>query len=43
MRETSLLRRVCIDSGVMLGKPVIKGTRLTIEHSSLVLTPFNSE
>ena len=31
MKEKSLLRRVCVDTGVMLGKPVIKGTRLTID------------
>lgn len=31
MKEKSLLRRICIDTGVMLGKPVIKGTRLTVD------------
>ena len=27
-----LLNRITTDSGVMLGKPVIKGTRLTVEY-----------
>jgi len=31
MREENLLRRITIDPKVMLGKPVIKGTRLTVE------------
>jgi uncharacterized protein (DUF433 family) len=33
--ETSvddLLKRIAIDPKVMTGKPVIKGTRLTVEH-----------
>ena len=27
-----LLNRIVVDPGVMGGKPVIKGTRLTVEH-----------
>jgi len=31
MNEQKLLKRISIDSDIMLGKPVIKGTRLTVE------------
>jgi len=31
MKDTTLLKRISIDPKVMLGKPVIKGTRLTVE------------
>jgi len=31
MIEEELLKRVVVDPKIMLGKPVIKGTRLTIE------------
>ena len=31
MNERTLLKRIVIDSRIMLGKPVIKGTRLPIE------------
>ncbi len=27
-----LLQRITIDPQVMLGKPIVKGTRLTVEH-----------
>ena len=30
MKE-ELLERIIVDPGIMLGKPVIKGTRLTVE------------
>ncbi|MBI2909644.1 MAG: DUF433 domain-containing protein [Chloroflexi bacterium] len=32
MRDKQLLERIVSDPGVMVGKPVIKGTRLTVEH-----------
>ena len=31
MTEKGLLRRIVINPKIMLGKPVIKGTRLTVE------------
>jgi uncharacterized protein (DUF433 family) len=31
MTEKGLLRRIVVDSKIMLGKPVIKGTRLPVE------------
>ena len=31
MRDESLLKRITVVSTVMVGKPVIKGTRLTVE------------
>lgn len=32
MKDDQLLARIAFDPGVMVGKPVIKGTRLTVEH-----------
>ena len=29
--ETALLQRILVDPSVMVGKPVIRGTRLTVE------------
>jgi uncharacterized protein (DUF433 family) len=31
MEDNQLLRRIVIDPTIMVGKPVIKGTRLTVE------------
>ena len=31
MTEKTLLKRIVVDSKIMLGKPVIKGTRLPVE------------
>jgi len=31
MKEERLLKRIVVDPKIMLGKPVIKGTRLTVE------------
>jgi uncharacterized protein (DUF433 family) len=31
MTERTLLRRIAVDPRIMLGKPVIKGTRLPVE------------
>ena len=32
MNDQKLLERITLDSKVMAGKPVIKGTRLTVEY-----------
>ncbi len=32
MRDQELLERISLDPKVMAGKPVIKGTRLTVEY-----------
>jgi uncharacterized protein (DUF433 family) len=32
MSDDRLLARISVDPGVMVGKPVIKGTRLTVEY-----------
>ncbi|RMG39231.1 MAG: DUF433 domain-containing protein [Methanobacteriota archaeon] len=32
MKEHQLLERITLDPEVMVGKPVIKGTRLTVEY-----------
>jgi len=32
MDERRLLERIVVDSKVMVGKPVIRGTRLTVEY-----------
>lgn len=32
MKDDQILSRIVLDPKVMVGKPVIKGTRLTVEH-----------
>lgn len=32
MTDTQLLTRITLDPKIMVGKPVIKGTRLTVEY-----------
>ena len=32
MKDEQLLKRITVDSKVMVGKPVIAGTRLTVEY-----------
>jgi uncharacterized protein (DUF433 family) len=32
MSDEQLLERITVDTKVMAGKPVIRGTRLTVEH-----------
>lgn len=32
MNDQQLLERIVLDPGVMVGKPVIRGTRLTVDH-----------
>lgn len=32
MNDEQLLQRITVDPDVMVGKPVIRGTRLTVQH-----------
>lgn len=32
MEENTLLGRIIVDPTIMVGKPVVKGTRLTVQH-----------
>ena len=38
-----LLKRITLDPKVMMGKPVIKGTRITVEHIMRLLAGGHSE
>ncbi len=52
MKDQELLERITIDPQVMVGKPVIRGTRLTVEYilnllahgatASDILTEYNA-
>ncbi len=35
MNEQEMLERIVVDPAVMAGKPVIRGTRLTLESTTL--------
>ena len=32
MKDQQLLERICLNPKIMVGKPIIKGTRLTVEY-----------
>jgi uncharacterized protein (DUF433 family) len=32
MKDQQLLERIALDPKIMVGKPVVKGTRLTVEY-----------
>jgi len=32
MKESEIIERITVDTGVMMGKPVIRGTRLTVGY-----------
>jgi uncharacterized protein (DUF433 family) len=32
MKDDELLARICLDPKIMVGKPVLRGTRLTVEY-----------
>ncbi len=32
MKDQQFLKRIVVDPNIMIGKPVIKGTRLTVEY-----------
>ncbi len=43
MQEQQLLERITLNPKVMVGKPVIKGTRLTVEYILNVFMPLATE
>lgn len=43
MKDSELLERIILDPGVMAGKPVIRGTRLTVEYVMGLLAHGASE
>ncbi len=43
MKDEELLQRIVIDSKIMLGKPVIKGTRLTVDFILKLLAHGSDE
>lgn len=43
MRENDLLKRIILDPGVIEGKPIIKGTQLTVESVLRLLAHGTSE
>ena len=42
MRDNDLLERISSDPATMVGKPVVRGTRLTVEHVLNLLTHGSS-
>ena len=38
MKDSELLKRIVIDPEIMVGKPVIKGTRITVEYILNILS-----
>ncbi len=43
MTDDELLKRIVIDPVVMVGKPVVRGTRLTVNHILNLLAHGTSE
>ena len=43
MSDKQLLQRIIVDPHIMVGKPIIKGTRLTVEYIINLLAHGNTE